>query len=135
MNFPLLLALITFVGWGTGDLFTILAAKRIGANLTVFWVFVSSFLLSLLLLPFAPHDLSGITLPLLALNIFLGFLFVLGNVCICEAFRTSSAPLVGIIVQSYPSVILLLSALIYKDKISAQQFVFITIIFFRCSAV
>lgn len=130
MNLAILLALITFVGWGTGDLFTIVAARRIGANLTTFWVFFFSFLLTLLFLPFAPHDISSITLPLLCLNIFLGILYVSGNVLISEAFRLSSAPLVGIIIQAFPAVVLVMSALIFKDPITLSQAVFISVIFF-----
>src|SRR5579864_7790519 len=98
MHLALLLALITFLGWGTGDLFTIVAVRKIGANLTVFWVFFFSFLLSLLALPFAPHNFAAITLPLLFLNILLGILFISGNVLVTEAFRISSAPLIGVII-------------------------------------
>src|SRR4030042_7104871 len=136
MNFAIFLALITFFGWGTGDLFTIVATRKIGANLTTFWVFFFSFLLSLLLIPFAPHDLSLITFPLLLFNIFLGVLYVSGNVLISEAFRISSAPLVGIIIQSFPAVVLILSTLIFKDVITGVQTFFILIIFmgvFICS--
>ncbi len=136
MNLAIILGLITFIGWGTGDLFTIVSARKIGANLTTFWVFFFSFALALLFYPLAPHNLSGITFPLLILNIFLGILFVSGNVLISEAFRLSSAPLVGIIIQAFPAVVLLLSSLIFKDSISPLKWVFITVIFvgvFLCS--
>jgi drug/metabolite transporter (DMT)-like permease len=129
MSLPIILALVTFIGWGTGDLFTILATRKIGANLTTFWVFFFSFLLSLLLIPFSPHNLNTITIPLLFLNIFLGIFYVSGNVLISEAFRLSSAPLVGIIIQAFPAVVLVLSAIIFKDVITITQAVFIVIIF------
>src|SRR3989344_4063006 len=136
MNLAIFLALITFIGWGTGDLFTIVSTRKIGASLTTFWVFFFSFILSLLFLPFVPHNFSAITLPLLVLNIFLGILYVSGNVLISEAFRLSSAPLVGVIIQAFPAVVLLLSALIFKDIITPIQMFFIVIIFlgvFLCS--
>jgi drug/metabolite transporter (DMT)-like permease len=136
MNLAFLLAFITFFGWGTGDLFTIFVTRKIGPSLTTFYVFLFSCLLSLLILPFAPHDLQKITPLLLLLNIFLGILFVSGNFLVSEAFRISSAPLVGIIVQAFPAVVLLLSALIFKDVITLPQFLFIAIIFlgvFLCS--
>ena len=129
MDLAIFLALITFFGWGTGDLFTIVATRRIGANLTTFWIFFFSFVLSLIYLPFAPHDFGKITLSLLAFNIFLGILLVSGNVLISEAFRLSSAPLVGIIIQAFPAVVLVLSAIIFKDVITPTQTIFITIIF------
>lgn len=130
MHLALILAFITFLGWGTGDLFTIVASRKIGANLTTFWVFSFSVLLSLLVLPFVPHNFAAITLPLLVLNIFLGILYVSGNFLISQAFRISSAPLVGIIIQSFPAVVLILSAFIFKDRITLIQAIFIIIIFF-----
>ncbi len=136
MNLAIILGLITFIGWGTGDLFTIVATRKIGANLTAFWTFFISFLLSLVLFPFVPHGISGITLPLFLFNIFLGILYVSGNVLIVEAFRISSAPLVGIIIQAFPAVVLLLSVLVYGDVITSTQLIFVSLIFlgvFLCS--
>lgn len=129
MDFAIILGLVTFFGWGTGDLFTVISTRKIGANLTTFWIFFFSFLLALIVFPFAPHDLSKITLPLFLFNLFLGALFVSGNVLISEAFRVSSAPLVGIIIQAFPAVVLLLSALVFKDVITPTQLIFIAIIF------
>ncbi|MFA5136152.1 MAG: DMT family transporter [Patescibacteria group bacterium] len=129
MSLPVVLALITFFGWGTGDLFTIVATRKIGANLTTFWVFFFSFLLSLLALPFVPHDLYAITFPLFFFNIFLGLLYIFGNVLISEAFRISSAPLVGIIIQAFPAVVLILTVFIFKDSITLSQIFFIVVIF------
>lgn len=129
MHLAMILGLITFIGWGTGDLFTIIASRKIGANLTTFWIFFCSFVLSLLLIPFAPHNVTLITLPLLGFNIFLGILYISGNVLISEAFRLSSAPLVGVIIQAFPAVVLVLSALIFKDVVTTTQAMFIIIIF------
>ena len=128
MHLALILALITFIGWGTGDLFTVGVVRKIGANLTTFWIFFFSLLLSLLVLPFVPHDFGRITFPLLALNIFLGILFIYGNILISEAFRVSSAPLIGVIIPSFPAVVLVLSAIIYHDRITPEQTLFIIII-------
>jgi drug/metabolite transporter (DMT)-like permease len=128
MQLALLLALITFIGWGTGDLFTIVAVRKIGANLTTFWIFFFSFLLSLIVLPFVPHNFELITLPLLLLNIFLGILFVSGNVLVSEAFRISSAPIIGVIVPSVPAVTLLLSTIFFHDRITIQQTISIILV-------
>src|SRR6266404_1327635 len=113
MNLALLLAFITFLGWGTGDLFTIFAVRKIGTKPTVLWIFIFSFLLSLAALPFFPHNFAAVTIPLLCLNIFLGILFVTGNILVTEAFRIASAPLIGVIIPSFPAVVLVLSSLIY----------------------
>lgn len=128
MHLALLLAFITFFGWGICDLFTIVAVRKIGANLTTFWVFSFSFLLSLFVLPFVPHNFSLITWPLLLLNIFLGILFVSGNVLVSEAFRISSAPIIGVIVPSAPAIVLVLSAIIFHDKITSFQIISIILV-------
>lgn len=129
MNLPLILAFTVFIGWGTGDIFTTFATRKIGATLTTFWIFFFSFILTLIALPFAPHNFGLITFPLLLLNTFLGILYISSNVLISEALRISSAPLVGVIIQSFPAVVLILSALIFKDKVTPIQIIFISIIF------
>lgn len=125
----IILGLMTFIGWGSGDVFTIISSRKVGANLTTFWVFFCSFLFSLLFIPFVPHDFALITLPLLFFNIFLGILYIAGNLLIAEAFRFSSAPLVGIIIQSFPAAVLVLSTLVFKDVITLTQIIFIIITF------
>ncbi|MEK7543995.1 MAG: DMT family transporter [Patescibacteria group bacterium] len=129
MNLALVLALVTFIGWGTGDLFSVVATRKIGATITTFWVFFFSFLLSLLVLPFAPHNIQAITIPLLLLNVFLGILFVSANVLVYEAFRLSSAPLVGIIIQGFPAVVMALSAVVFKDATSLMQWMLAAVVF------
>lgn len=130
MHLALLLAFITFFGWGTGDLFTIVVVRKIGANLTTFWIFVFSFLLALIVMPFVPHNFQAITFPLLLLNIFLGILFITGNILVTEAFRISSAPLIGVIIPSFPAVVLILSTIIFHDKITLLQIICTVIILF-----
>ena len=128
MHLTFLLAFITFIGWGTGDLFTIFAVRKIGTKLTVIWIFIFSFLLSLIALPFSPHNFAAVTFPLLCLNIFLGVLFVTGNIMVTEAFRISSAPLIGVIIPSFPAAVLVLSSLLYHDKITPVQILCIIIV-------
>lgn len=128
MHLAYLLAFITFLGWGTADLFTVVVVRKIGANLTTFIVFFFSFILSLFVFPFVPHDFALITFPLLCLNIFLGILFVSGNILVSEAFRISSAPIIGVIVPSTPALALILSAIFFHDKITLFQTLSIIIV-------
>ncbi len=125
----LLLALTTFVGWGTGDIFSIFPLRKIGLFVTSFWVLLFGFLIASLYLPFTLSDIQRITLPTLMLNIVLGFGFLSGNILAGEAFRISSAPLVGILIQSASAIVLILSALIFKDTITLLQIVCVITIF------
>jgi drug/metabolite transporter (DMT)-like permease len=47
---------------------------------------------------------------------------------VTEAFRISSAPLIGVIIPSFPAVVLVLSSLIYHDRITPIQELCIIII-------
>jgi uncharacterized membrane protein len=128
MHLALLLAFISFVGWGTGDLFTIFVVRKIGANLTAFWILAFGFFLSLLSLPFVPHNFGAVTLPLLLINILLGVCYIVGQILVSEAFRISSAPVVGVIVPSVPAVVLVLSIIFFHDKVTLLQIISILIV-------
>jgi len=67
---------------------------------------------------------------LLLLNILLGVLFITGNVCVTEAFRVSSAQLIGVIIPSFPAFVLLLAAVFFHDKITLPQTCIIIVILF-----
>lgn len=69
-------------------------------------------------------------MPLLILNVILGFGACFGNFLLNEGFKRSSASLVGIIVQAFPAIVLLLSALIFKDALSMNQVLWTCVIFF-----
>lgn len=132
----LLLAIIPLIGWGLGDVFGIFSSRKIGSYLTTFYQFLFGILLSLFVLPFVWSDIQNITAQLLAVNILVGTLYVLANFFVNEGFKQSSAPVVGIIIQSFPAIVLMLSALIFKDPLTFRQVVWIIIVFvgvFLCS--
>ncbi|HSW97874.1 MAG TPA: DMT family transporter [Candidatus Saccharimonadales bacterium] len=133
MELALVLAFITFIGWGTGDLFTIYSVRKIGTKITIIWIYLFSFLLALVALPFFPHNVAAITFPLLCFNIILGLFFVFGNVLVAEAFRISSAPLIGVIIPSFPAAVLVLNAILYHDTITPLQMLCILVILFGVS--
>jgi drug/metabolite transporter (DMT)-like permease len=124
-----ILAFITYIGWGTGDIFGVFASRKIGAYKASAFIFISGLVLASLYIPFALADLGKITLSLFLLNFLLGAPYIFGNLLLNEAFKRSSASLVGIIVQSFPAVVLILSALIFKDAINAKQILWTIIIF------
>lgn len=100
----LILALITYIGWGAGDIFDVYSSRKIGAYLTSFFVFIFGFLIASLYVPFALADIGKITIGLLILNILAGI-----------------GILVGIIVQTFPALVLIASTVIFKDPVTRQQ--------------
>ncbi len=125
----IILAFITYFGWGSGDVFGVYATRKIGAYATSFFVFIFGFIVASLYIPFAIQDLHKITLGMFLLNVLFGTSILFGNFLLNEAFRRSSASVVGVVVQSFPAIVLVLSALIFKDKITSKQIIWIAIIF------
>lgn len=123
------LALITYFGWGSGDIFGVYATRKIGAYRTSALAFIFGFLLISLYIPFALSDLPRITFGLLLINIIFGSFIALGNFLLNEAFKRSNASVIGVIVQSFPAVVLVLSALIFKDQVTSRQMAWIALIF------
>jgi len=125
----IVLAFITYIGWGTGDIFGVYATRKIGAYKASALIFIFGFILASFYIPFALPDFGKITIVLLLLNMLLGAPYLFGNLLLNEAFKRSSASLVGIIVQCFPAVVLVLSSLIFKDTITTRQIAWIIIIF------
>jgi drug/metabolite transporter (DMT)-like permease len=125
----LFLALVTYFGWGTGDIFGVIATRKIGAYKATFFIYLFGFLVASLYVPFALPEFSKITFGLFLINFFLGSTYLIGNFLINEAFKSSSPSLVGIIVQSFPAIVLILSALIFKDPVTVRQMLWIVIVF------
>lgn len=125
----ILLAFITYIGWGTGDIFGVYASRKIGAYVATAYVFIFGFLIASLYLPFAWNDIHKITPVLFVVNFVFGLGFLLANFLINEAFKRSNASLVGIIVQSFPAVLLILSTIIFKDTLTTKQAMWTIVIF------
>lgn len=123
------LALITYFGWGSGDIFGVYATRKVGAYIATALAFIFGFLVASLYIPFALADLPRITFGLLLLNIIFGTFVLFGNFLLNEAFRRSNASVVGVIVQAFPAVVLVLSALIFKDQVTSRQLTWILLIF------
>lgn len=137
MTFPeFLLILVPLIGWGIGDIFGVVASRKIGSYLTTFYQFLFGIILTTPLLPFFLGDFDRITTNLLVLNVLIGTAYVLANFFVNEGFKQSSAPIVGVIIQSFPALVLILSNLIFKDPVSPSEAVWIVLVFtgvFLCS--
>lgn len=125
----LILGFLTYIGWGSGDIFGVIATRKVGAYIATIFVFIFGFIFFSLYVPFAPGDLSKVTPFLLILNVIFGVAVLVGNYMLNEAFKRSNVSLIGIIVQSFPVLVLILSALIFKDELTDKQLLWALIIF------
>ena len=122
-------ALISFVGWGVGDIFGTISSRKIGGYSTTFWTFLLGVIIFSFYIPFALGDLAHMTFALLAFTLLMGLLEVGGNIAFNEALRISNAPIVGTIGASFTAVTLFLSIFLFGETISNNQLIATILIF------
>lgn len=125
----ILFALISYFGWGVGDIFGAITTRKIGSFATAFWVSLLGSVIFTLYVPFDLANLNQLTFSVLLLNILLGVIFIGGNLCLNEAFRLSNVSLTGTIVSSYAALTVVLSILFLHETITLSQSAAIVIIF------
>src|SRR3989344_3481838 len=105
----IIFALISYLGWGIGDIFGTVATRRIGAYSTTFWYILLQVPIFGILIPFFTGHLQNLTLQILILNTTLG--------------------LIGTIGASFAALTVLLSIIFLGESVSLQQSLAIVIIF------
>jgi drug/metabolite transporter (DMT)-like permease len=126
----ILFAIISYFGWGIGDIFGTIAARKIGGYSKAFWTFIIGIIIGSVFVPFNFYQLSHLTYPILAINILLGLLLISGFVAFNEALRIANPSLVGTISSSFAALTVVLSMIIFKEPVSSTQIVAMFIIFF-----
>src|SRR3989344_8327400 len=105
----ILFALLSYLGWGAGDLFATIAARKIGPYTSTFWYVSLQFIIFLPLGIFFISDLNKITFELFILILSLAVLGNIGLVTFYEGIRVGNAPLVGTISSSFIALTVILS--------------------------
>jgi len=126
---PILFALISYLGWGTGDIFGTIATRKIGAYSTTFWYLIFQIFLFSFLALFFLADLQNLTLPVLVLNLALGIIGTLGLIAFYEGLRIANASLVGTIAASFAALTVVLSIIFLGETVTWPQAVSIIAIF------
>jgi drug/metabolite transporter (DMT)-like permease len=124
----IIFALITYIGWGTGDIFGAIVSRKIGAYSATIWVFIIGIVIFTFYIPFALHDLQKLTIPILALNAFLALFYVAGNTFYNEALKISNASIASTIAGSFGALTVIFSVLFLGESISQIQIVSIVTI-------
>ncbi len=125
----IIFALIAFVGWGIGDLLVTISARKLNAYSSTFWSLVISVLLMSLYTPFVWENLRFLTIQVFLLNIFLGFILLVGIITYREGLIAGSSPLVVTIAASFSAVTTILSIIFFKEQLTFSQALSIVIIF------
>lgn len=122
-------ALISFIGWGTADVFSTIATRRLGGFSVTLWTYILFLLIFSLYIPFALNDIKNMTLGLITVNIAIGITGLIGDIAYYEALRLESSHLVGTIASSFAAVTVILSVVFLKDGLTISQMMAIIIIF------
>lgn len=125
----ILMALLSYIGWGTGDIFGALAARKIGGVNTAFWIMVGAAILFTPLAIFDFHTLTITPLPTIITAILIGFLFQSGNFAVSQALAVSDVSIVLTIMGSFGAFIVLFSTLFLHEPITVIQIVILLVIY------
>lgn len=123
-------ALISFVGWGIGDLIVAVSARRLGPFSASFWSMFFTIILFSVYTPFVLSDLTELTFSLLLLNLILGTILITGILAFREGLRIGNVALVSTIASAFTMVTTILAIIFFKEQLSVPQLIAITAIFF-----
>ena len=125
----IIFALISYFGWGIGDIFGTVATRKIGGYSTTFWYLVlqAIFVVPLSFLFF--DQLRNITLAIFILNVVLGVMGTAGLIAFYEGLRIGNSALVGTIAGAFAALVVVFSVIFLNEKISLIQLILIILIF------
>lgn len=129
MIIPIIFALISYIGWGVGDIFGTIASRKTNAYVTAFSKLVLGLTIFSFYIPFAKADFDNISLNILVLLAILSLIGYAGLVSFYQGLKQGNASVVGTIAASFTSVVVLLSVVFLKDVLSVKQLISILVIF------
>ena len=122
-------ALISYLGWGIGDVFGTRATRKIGGYSTTFWYVVFQLIIFSFFSFFFINLLGNLTLGIFILNLILGVIGLIGLITFYEGLRVGNASLVGTISSSFAAITVVLSIIFLKERINIIQTISIITIF------
>lgn len=125
----LIFALVAYLGWGVGDIFGTIAARKLDAYSTVFWRVLLALLVFSLYIPFAYGQMANLTWHTLLINIAVCIAGIIGLIAFYEGLRIGNASVVGTISAAFIAVTVIMSVLFLGEKITLYQLLAIVVIF------
>jgi uncharacterized membrane protein len=120
-----ILALLTFVGWGLGDVFATVSSRRLGAIRSSIVITVILVGVLALLAPFMSTE--GLTLNVALQSATLGLALGIGFLSFVQALRMGNPALVGTVAGAYTGPAVILSVLFLGELLNAGQIFFIAV--------
>lgn len=117
----ILFALLALVGWGSGDIFGGIVARRIGASSTAFWLYLFGMALCFFYAPFASGGSHALAPSSALLLIALAGLGLVSIVALYEGMRAGNAALAGALAGSYSWLTVVLALLLFGETLSRPE--------------
>lgn len=124
----IIFALIAAVGWGIADIFGGLVAKKIGGYSSAVVSYILSLIIASLYIPFAIHDLSGITLSTIIWLIIITPIGVIPLIALYEGFQRGNASLIGTIGGANGILVIPMSLIFLGESINLNQTICIILV-------
>lgn len=126
---PIAFALLSYISWGTGDIFATIASRKSDVYTATFWSASISLVFFSIASIFFFDTLSEISWEMFVVSLLIGVVFLAGFLTFTKALIVGNAALVGTIVGSYGVVTVLLSMVFFHESVSFQQGISICLIF------
>lgn len=127
--FAILFAIISFLGWGVGDVFTTIATRKLGSFNASFYGYFVGLIFALIYIPFALKEISNFSMQMIFLTILLSLIQIGAFFAYNEGLKIGNSSLVGTIGGAFTSLVVIFSLLFLKETLDTQQVVAIVIIF------
>ncbi len=125
----IIFALVSYIGWGVGDIFNVFVARKLGAYSTSFLFTLGMLLISIFYGPFVLADLKNLTTEILLLNLSLGLLLAIAALCFNKGIQIGNPSLVGTIASSFAALVVVFSIIFLGERVNGNQLFAIVIIF------
>jgi len=122
-------AILSYIGWGSGDLFATIAARKVGPYSATFWFIFLQLLITLPFGIFFLDDLNRITIRLVILTLSLAVLGNIGLITFYKGVQIGNAALVGSISASFIVLTVILSIVFLNESVTLSQTASMIIIF------
>lgn len=121
-------ALVSYVGWASGDVFSALSSRKTGTFLTAFWTDFIGFILLSFFVPFFLQDLKKFNLEIFFVTLVLSVILWIAWPIFLEAMRIGNSSIVGTIAGSFGGLVVILSTIFLHESILPIQLISIIII-------
>jgi len=122
-------ALVSFLGWGIGDIFNTVATRKLGSFNASFYGYSVGMVLSILYIPFALDTVSKVNIETILITSVLAVIQVIAFFSYNEGLKVGNASLVGTISGAFTTLVVIFSLIFFDEKLVFPQILAIVVTF------